>query len=674
MHLTNKLFYTLKPIFPRRVQIRLRGEIARRKWAKYAHVWPIDTRAAKLPEGWKGWQGGKKFALVLTHDVETEKGLQNVIQLAELEKELRFRSSFNFVAEDYAVPLDLIKYLKDKGFEVGLHGLNHHGNLFRARKIFNDQIPRINRYMKEWGCVGFRPPSMYHNLDWVGELDIEYDSSTFDTDPFEPQPDGMGTIFPFWVQDGSTNKGFVELPYTLPQDFTLFVLMKERNFDIWKKKLDWIAEKGGMALLITHPDYMNFSSKEPTITQYPGRYYEEMLEYIQNKYLDQYWHVLPRDMARHWMNCAYKGERPPAGSTEVRQEHTKRKGGARRSSRKKIWIDLDNSPHVPFFHPIINEFNKRGYEVFVTTRDCSQTCGLADLFAMRYKRVGRHYGKKKVWKVAGTVLRAIQLSQVLRNVKPDIAVSHGSRAQMLSAQLLNVPSLVIMDYEHVKGFIRPTWIMLPEIISDRAIRYDKNRILRYPGIKEDVYIPTLKPDPNIRKQLGIGEDTLLATIRPPATEAHYHNPQSEELFLAAVNYLGNQNNVKMVILPRYDEQILSITNEWPEWCRNGKIIIPEHVVDGLNLIWASDFVVSGGGTMNREAAALGIPVYSIFRGKIGAVDRYLSEKKRLTLLEDSADIPRKILLVKRHRELRQNSDSRTIDTIVGHVLKLLETR
>ena len=118
---------------------------------------------------------------------------------------------------------------------------------------------------------------MHHNLAWIHDLEIEYDASTFDTDPFEPQPDGVGTIFPFWVSKDGTQKGYVELPYTLPQDFTLFILMKEKNIDIWKQKLDWIAENGGMALVNTHPDYMNFDDGKLGIEEYPAQYYQSCL-------------------------------------------------------------------------------------------------------------------------------------------------------------------------------------------------------------------------------------------------------------------------------------------------------------------------------------------------------------------------------------------------------------
>ncbi len=218
----------------------------------------------------------------------------------ELEKNLGFRSSFNFVPRRYVVSADLRNALAKDGFEVGVHGLYHDGRYYESMVEFRKRAALINSYLKEWGSVGFRSPSMIRNLNWIHGLNIEYDASTFDTDPFEPQPDGMGTIFPFFVQEDSSDKGYVELPYTLPQDFTLFILMKEKNIDIWKKKFDWIASNGGMALLNTHPDYMNFDEKKLGIEEYPASYYEEFLTYIKDNYKDQYWHVLPRDMARFW--------------------------------------------------------------------------------------------------------------------------------------------------------------------------------------------------------------------------------------------------------------------------------------------------------------------------------------------------------------------------------------
>jgi len=232
-----------------------------------------------------------------------------------------------------------------------------------------------------------------------------------------------------------------------------------------------------------------------------------------------------------------------------------------------------------------------------------------------------------------------------------------------------------MDYEHVKGIFNPTWIMMPEVISTDAIKYDKDRIIQYPGIKEDVYVPTFKPDPAIKEELGVGSDDLLVTIRPPATEAHYHNPQSEALFSAVVKLLGAVQNARMVILPRNDVQKEEIRREWPGWCGNGKIIIPEKVVDGLNLLWHSDLVISGGGTMNREAAALGVPVYSIFRGKIGNVDRYLCKTGRLILLESVKDVENKIAVRKRVIPHALGSvNSNTLKAVVDGIEKALEAR
>jgi hypothetical protein len=278
----------------------LRRTIVQRKRLSHKHIWPIDAAANKPPTGWSGWPENKNFALILTHDVETLVGHDRCYELAKLEKAMGFGSSFNFVPERYEASQGLRDYLTSHGFEVGVHGLVHDGKLYKSRKIFQSRAARINKYLEEWGAVGFRSPAMHHNLEWIHDLNIEYDASTFDTDPFEPQPDGTGTIFPFWVQGNSARNGYVELPYTLPQDFTLFVLMKEGNIDIWKKKLDWIAANGGMALLNTHPDYLNFDGKNLGIDEYPNNYYVEFLQYVKEHYAGKYWHVLPKDLARFW--------------------------------------------------------------------------------------------------------------------------------------------------------------------------------------------------------------------------------------------------------------------------------------------------------------------------------------------------------------------------------------
>jgi len=299
--LSNRIFYTLKPLIPRRLQIAFRRQTASYKRKKYAHIWPVDPSAGEPPEGWIGWPDGKKFALVLIHDVDTQKGHDNCLRLAELEEKLGFRSSFNFVPERYGNSGSSRKHLQKRGFEVGVHGLKHDGKLFLSKQIFNERAVQINHYLKKWHAEGFTSPSMHHNLKWMSALNIEYSISTFDTDPFEPQPDGVGTIFPFRVEDHHSRKGFLELPYTLSQDHLLYIILKEKNIDIWKKKLDWIADKGGLALLNTHSDYMNFSRGKLGNEEYPLKYYSGFLEYINENYDGQYWHVLPKEMARYWL-------------------------------------------------------------------------------------------------------------------------------------------------------------------------------------------------------------------------------------------------------------------------------------------------------------------------------------------------------------------------------------
>jgi hypothetical protein len=344
--------------------------------------------------------------------------------------------------------------------------------------------------------------------------------------------------------------------------------------------------------------------------------------------------------------------------------------------RRKIWIDLDNSPHVPLFKPIINELDRRGYECVVTSRDCFQVAGLVELHGLKCKTIGKHYGKNSLMKLFGLVYRGLQLMPYALKKKPLLALSHGSRSQHLAALLLRIPTIIMLDYEYVRllPFTGSTWIITPEYISTRAIKIGPSFLSTYPGLKEDVYIPDFVPDTAfLTKEIGLPSDHLLVTVRPPATEAHYHNPESEELFREIINYLKEAHRVTMVLLPRNDKQAAMIRNQWPGLFSAKKIIIPDHVVDGLNLMWHSDLVISGGGTMNREAAALGVPVYSIFRGTIGAVDRYLASEGRLVLLETPADVRSKIRLQRRERTRSDVSNgSAVLKCIADEIVRIAE--
>lgn len=351
----------------------MRRWVAERKRRACGDVWPIKPDTAAPPPHWPGWPEGKRFAFVLTHDVEGPDGLDRCRGLAEQEYAHGFRSSYNFIPEGpYVVPPDLRAWLQSQGFEVGVHDLQHDGHLFSSPQGFELKARRINDYLRGWEVQGFRSGFMLHNLDWLHQLNIQYDCSTFDTDPFEPQPDGVSTIFPFWVPkppplpggaDGqrdsgggtresgapstrstssgsmtgsglvrsqesgrdsngsssgtpasrlpppassllpnpaATRQGYVELPYTLAQDSTLFILLRERTNEIWKQKLAWIAERGGMVLLNTHPDYLDYAERGgPSVRDQ----YFDFLEHVKTQYTGAFWHVLPGTLAayvRHW--------------------------------------------------------------------------------------------------------------------------------------------------------------------------------------------------------------------------------------------------------------------------------------------------------------------------------------------------------------------------------------
>lgn len=235
---------------------------------KYIHFWPY----------------GKRFAFVLTHDVEGVSGYDYIWDVVALEEKYGFRSSFNFVPEAYQVNLQFVEELQERGFEVGVHGLKHDGKLFSSRRIFNERCRKINAYAKKWRSVGFRSPMTHRNPEWMQSLDIEYDLSFFDTDPYEPMPGGTMSIWPFCLGQ------FIELPYTLAQDHTLMVTLGEKTPKLWLEKVDFIKRYCGMALVNTHPDYLR---EECHLS-----IYEEFLHQVRAH--GEYWHALPREVARWW--------------------------------------------------------------------------------------------------------------------------------------------------------------------------------------------------------------------------------------------------------------------------------------------------------------------------------------------------------------------------------------
>jgi hypothetical protein len=307
-------YYALKPWIPRRVQIALRRGLAAWLYRRHKRDWPICESAALPPPAWSGWPDGKRFAVVLTHDVESVSGVLKCEALAGLERDRGFRSAFGFVPQLYSTPHELRERLAVHGFEIMVHDVYHDGKLYRSRRTFGERCPSIQQALRDWNTRGFSSGAMHHHLPWISELNIDYDVSTYDVDPFEPQRCGVGRIFPFWVGLPG-ERGYVELPYTLPQDFTLFVLMREQNTAIWRQKLDWIASRGGMALIKTHPDYMEFSKSGAHPDCYPVQRYIEFLDYLKSQYEREAWFALPRDVARFWRGLPGSGSHSSIASS-----------------------------------------------------------------------------------------------------------------------------------------------------------------------------------------------------------------------------------------------------------------------------------------------------------------------------------------------------------------------
>ena len=309
----------------------------------------------------------------------------------------------------------------------------------------------------------------------------------------------------------------------------------------------------------------------------------------------------------------------------------------------KIWIDLDNSPHVLFFKPIIERLELEQIETVLTVRSFSQTEELAARHGLRYCVIGRHRNPLHfTTRVAATLHRAGQLAYFVRQHKPDVAVSHGSRALVIAAWTLGIPSMTLYDYEFVSARIfnkLSKRVLAPRIIGqDRlaAQGLDQRKFASYPGLKEETYIYDFHPDPAILRELCLDPNQLIITVRPQANWAHYHDPQSETLFRALIETLRRQRDAQVIIVPRTQSQRAELVAQYHLAEAPFKVL--ERAVDGLSLMWYSDAVFSGGGTMVREAALLGVNIYSTFAGKLGAADQQLASEGKLKLVRDPIEL------------------------------------
>ena len=346
--------------------------------------------------------------------------------------------------------------------------------------------------------------------------------------------------------------------------------------------------------------------------------------------------------------------------------------------KKTIWIDLDNSPHVPLFLPIIRHYREQGVEVILTARDHSQTLELLQLAGLSggIKVIGRHYGKSKLNKIRGLFIRAKQLVSHIKMVRRqgsriDIAVSHGSRSMVLAAKWLKIPIITMYDYEFNETGIFNRFsdlVLVPEKIPDNVLDdmgLAANKRLKYPGIKEEMYVRNFRPTGDFLKNFfethSIPEQTnkILVVLRPPATTANYHSKQSEVLLKAILLRLTDLTGIFTAIVPRTREQASEIRALITTMGASSEnYLILEKVVDGLDLAFSSDLLISGGGTMNREAVLLGVPVYSSFAGKQGALDAQMEKEGMITFIRDQEDIV-KIVLEKRKRDETTYSNALT---------------
>jgi uncharacterized protein len=304
-----------------------------------------------------------------------------------------------------------------------------------------------------------------------------------------------------------------------------------------------------------------------------------------------------------------------------------------------IWIDLSNSPHIPFFRPLIEEFNSRGHKIEITARSFAQTVELAQAANLNPTVIGGHGGKRIINKAKNLFERSISLMKWARGRKFDLAVSHNSHEHMMAGRTLGIKSITLMDYEHHPAnhfsFRLASKVIVPSSFPSAALhRFGANakKVRRYHGTKEDVYLADFKPDPDFTKNLqmlGIRQDNVLVVVRTPAQEALYHRFDNE-LFGILLDRLSVREDVKVLMLARTEKQKTELAARYV----SKNIIWPQTALDGANLIAASDLVVSAGGTMNREAAALGVPTVTIFAGRWAAIDEHLVKEGRLKRITD----------------------------------------
>ena len=306
----------------------------------------------------------------------------------------------------------------------------------------------------------------------------------------------------------------------------------------------------------------------------------------------------------------------------------------------RVWVDITNSPHVPFFRPLIARLQAQGHSVEVTAREYAQTLQLLELHGIPHHVVGpAHGGAGRLGKARALVGRLAALRRFARGRSFDLALAHGSHDLALTARSLGIPSTTAFDYEyawlqHQLGCRAATRVVVPEAIpAERLARFGARppKLLRYPGLKEEYYLADFEPDPDPLP--GLDPERVLAVVRTPPEVSLYHR-HGNPLFSRVLERLGRDERVQAVVLTRTDAQRAAVAA-----LRLPSLEVPARAVDAQSLIARADLVVSAGGTMNREAVALGVPVYTTFGARLGGVDEWLIREGRLLPLTDPESLP-----------------------------------
>ena len=340
------------------------------------------------------------------------------------------------------------------------------------------------------------------------------------------------------------------------------------------------------------------------------------------------------------------------------------------SHNPRIWIDLDNAPHVHFFAPLLADLSSCGYEPLISVRSFGQTEELAHAYSLHCTTIGSHAALRSNYgRILETLRRATQLIEFGLAHRPVAAVSHGSRALTLAAAALGIPCIALYDYEHVSTDVFHrlcTRVLVPEILLRHSATRSGNSI-GYPDFKEEVYVYQSQMNSAILQQLDLDPNRLVVTVRPPATWAHYHSDHTTTLFHALIEHLRTYKEAQVIVLARTCEQATHLVNDFA--LDRPPFRITAAAVDGLSLVCCSDAVFSGGGTMSREAALLGAASYSIFAGTPGAVDGELERLGKLTMLR-SVDEIAQLRLYKRSRSTFTRPQTHTRQFILDQILTL----